>query len=93
MIDANFNRAREGLCVMEYNARFNHNNCAICHQLKIILHDLREEGESLWLKFLSPRNSKHDVCAIEREDLDTKLARYSHNDLIDVVAAKANRAE
>ena len=93
IIDANFNRALESLRVMEYIARHNHNDCTISHRLKTILHDLREEGKSLRLKFLSPRNSKHDVCAIEREDLDTKLARYAHNELINVVAAKANRAE
>ena len=71
IIDTNFNRARESLRVMEYIVRFNHNNCTISHQLKTILHDLREEGKSLRLKFLSQRNSKHDVCAIERENLDT----------------------
>ena len=43
IIDANFNRAREGLRVMEYIARFNHSDCTVSHQLKTIRHDLRDE--------------------------------------------------
>lgn len=93
ILDANFNRASEGLRVLEDIARFILNSYTISHQLKTIRHDLREESKSLGLKILSQRNSQHDVGVSKREDLDTKLAGHAHNDLIDVVAANAKRAE
>ena len=78
---------------MGYIARLNHKDCIISHQSQTIPHDLRGEGKSLQLELLSPRNSKHDVCIIEKEDFDTKLARYAHNDAINVIAAKTIRVK
>lgn len=47
ILDANLNRAREALRVMEDIARFALNDAALSGELKAIRHDLREAVETL----------------------------------------------
>jgi thiamine-phosphate pyrophosphorylase len=92
IIDANFNRASEGLRVLEDIARFTLNDYTISQQLKTMRHNLAEKSKSLALELLSQRNSQHDVGA----NLEThagQLAGKEHKDLISVITANAKRVE
>ena len=59
ILDANFNRASEGLRSLEDIVLCVLNSYTISHQLKTICHDLREKSKLLGLKLLSQRNSQH----------------------------------
>lgn len=89
MLDANVNRAREALRVMEDAARFALDHAEICDALKSMRHDLRDAVEGIvpregWLE--ANRDSPGDVgIAI------STTSEMSRGGLIDVVVAAAKR--
>lgn len=88
ILDANLNRAREALRVMEDIARFALNDAALSGELKAIRHDLREAVETLmpgWLE--ANRDTPGDVGT----SLKTQ-AELSRSSLADVAIAAGKRA-
>lgn len=87
MLDANYNRAREALRVMEDAARFAFNDESLCEALKALRHDLREALASLppgWME--ANRDTHGDVGTTISTD-----AEMSRADLRDVVIAAGKR--
>ncbi|MBI2854805.1 MAG: thiamine phosphate synthase [Chloroflexi bacterium] len=87
-IDANLNRAREGMRVLEDIARFTLNDAALSKQFKDLRHQISAATATLGLHLLSDRDSSHDVGAEARpaEDL-------GRPDLIALSTANARRVE
>ena len=90
ILDANFNRAREAMRVMEDGARFALNDANLCESLKSMRHALREIADRLqpagggWLE--ANRDTPGDVgTAI------TTPAEKTRNNLLDVVIAAGKR--
>ncbi len=88
LIDANANRAREALRVMEDVARFSLDDAALCAALKSLRHDLRAALEPLESRgnLLAWRDSPGDVGAT----ISTHAEGVRHS-LRDVAAAAAKR--
>jgi len=63
ILDANFNRAREGLRVVEEIARFVLEDAGLVSQLKEARHNLGQVIENLPLPLLKARDSRADVGA------------------------------
>ena len=61
IIDANLNRAGEGLRLLEEIARLLLNDAALTQQLKTIRHELLREDIPLYQQFLQARNAADDV--------------------------------
>lgn len=64
MLDANVNRAREGLRVMEDAARFGLDDAALCGELKAIRHDLRAALDAagvVYSDLMAARDTPGDV--------------------------------
>src|SRR5437867_1452942 len=61
ILDANFNRAREALRVLEDLARFHHDDAAFAASLKDARHALDVEARPHAKAFLSARDSESDV--------------------------------
>jgi thiamine-phosphate pyrophosphorylase len=85
IIDANLNRASEGLRFMEDVARFLLNDAALSEQLKTARHGLAREARALGVQLLSQRDSEGDVGA--------ELCGEAEQDLGGLVSANAKRAE
>jgi thiamine-phosphate pyrophosphorylase len=82
IIDANLNRAREGLRVMEDVARFHLNDSALCERIKVARHALQQCVEAAgWTEFelQSARDTPGDVGTTIK--VDTELARSSIRDV------------
>jgi len=90
IIDANTNRASEGLRLLEDIARFILNDAGLSQQLKAMRHSLVEETKSLGVKLLSQRDSEHDVGA-SGENTIARAAKQSQQDLPSVITANAKR--
>ena len=95
IVDANLNRASEGLRLLEDIARFILNDSTLSQQFKNLRHNLAEETKLLGIKLLSHRNAEHDIGAtftlpspFEGEGLGE-----SQRDLPSVITANAKRAE
>lgn len=95
IVDANLNRASEGLRLLEDIARFILNDSTLSQQFKNLRHNLAEETKLLGIKLLSHRNVAHDVgvtltlpSPFEGEGLGE-----SQRDLTSVITANAKRAE
>ncbi len=94
MIDANTNRASEGLRVMEDLARFSLNNSNLSSQLKHQRHALRSAVESIGLTqhdLLASRDTSSDVgtrITTSTEDLRTN----AHSDIASAAAKRAQEA-
>ena len=91
IIDANLNRASEGLRFLEDIARFLLNDAEISQQLRAMRHNLAQEVKPLGVKLLSRRDSERDVGA-------TLVSQYplegeAQQDLPGLIAANAKRAE
>src|SRR5262245_25384532 len=89
IIDANANRAREALRVMEDVARFSLNHAALSGSLKSIRHDIQATLESLSLDrtaLVASRDSDTDVGTTIKTE--TEFARAG---LHDTAAAAASR--
>jgi thiamine-phosphate pyrophosphorylase len=90
IIDANTNRASEGLRLLEDIARFILNDAGLNQQLKAVRHGLAEETKSLGIKLLSQRDAEHDVGA-RGEDTSARAAKQSRQDLPSIITANAKR--
>ena len=85
IVDANLNRASEGLRFLEEVARFLLEDAALSQQVKSLRHSLAQESMSLGVGLLSQRDSEHDVGA--------EGFAEAQQDLPGLVAANAKRAE
>jgi thiamine-phosphate pyrophosphorylase len=98
MIDANVNRACEGLRVLEDVARFAINDRGLSQRLRAARHDLVADNEPLHAALLSGRDSEYDVgrhaalppIQVQRKT-DTEYG--STADLLGLVTANAKRVE
>jgi thiamine-phosphate pyrophosphorylase len=96
ILDANLNRSREGLRVLEDVARFLLDDGELSRGLKTIRHDLARETRSLRIGLLSDRDSEHDVghpSATPYQTRELDPGKTSHKDLPDLVRANARRVE
>lgn len=87
ILDANANRAREAMRVMEDAARFALNDASLCESLKTLRHDLRKALDGLppgWLE--ANRATPDDVGT----SLSTEPERHRTN-LVEVVIAAGKR--
>lgn len=89
ILDANTNRAAEGLRVLEDIARFGFDNRKISARLRKIRHSVRELFEGRELDFLKTRNAAGDVGAVTsgKESPDTR------KDCRDTVLANCKRVQ
>jgi len=92
IIDANLNRSREGLRVLEDVARFLINDVELSHRLRTLHHDLAKETKSLSLGLLSQRDSEHDIGARMVAGYEP-TSKQSLQDLYGLVTANAKRVE
>lgn len=88
IVDANLNRAREGLRLLEDVARFVLNDPRLSQQLKDLRHELARASSPLQTKLLAARDPAHDVGAGQRPE--TELGR---TDLTALIRANARRVE
>ena len=93
IIDANLNRASEGLRLLEDTARFILNDSTLSKQFKNLRHNLAEETKLLSLKLLSHRNAEHDVGVTTENVSYEQAVKQSQRDLLSVITANAKRAE
>jgi len=96
MIDANLDRASEGLRVLEDVARFLLNNTELSQRLRTLRHDLARETKSLRVGLLSQRDSEHDVgyaYPITPGERDPNMKTPSIPGSLDLVTANAKRVE
>src|SRR3990170_5930348 len=76
MLDANLDRAREGLRVLEDIARFALNDSALSERLKGLRHSLTMEGSVIAL--LSARDIEGDTAAfLDTESEGTRSSMFS----------------
>ena len=92
IIDANLNRSREGLRVLEDVARFLLNDVELSQRLRTLRHDLAQETKSLSVGLLSQRDSEHDVGARMGASYEPET-KQSLQDLSGLVTANAKRVE
>ncbi|MFH1088188.1 MAG: thiamine phosphate synthase [Chloroflexota bacterium] len=88
IIDANLNRAAEGLRVLEDLARFIVSDAAISGELKLMRHELAESAGPLAVSLLSGRDAEHDVGAAPRGP-----GWQSYPGLLSLATANAARVE
>ncbi len=93
IIDANLNRASEGLRLLEDVARFILNDARLSQQLKAMRHSLVEETKSLGLELLSQRDSEHDVgvTLTQSSPFGEEGSGETHQDLPGIITANAKR--
>jgi len=86
LLDANANRAREGLRVVEDYARFVLDDEALCRELKQMRHDLVGATSKLLLEAILQRNTPADVGTTIATDAEGRRVGIS-----DVVSAAGKR--
>ncbi len=84
VIDANLNRLKEGIRVVEDIARYSQNNKTLSAQLKLLRHQSRVDT---LLQLLNSRDSKNDVL---RPSIESEMNR---NDLQSIIVANYKRAQ
>jgi len=89
IVDANLNRASEGLRFLENVARFTIGDSPLCQQFKNMRHDLAEETKSLGVNLLSHRDAGHDIGA----SIKSAAHKQDRRDLSNLITANAKRAE
>ena len=67
ILDANLNRAREALRVLEDIVRFSTDDSSLSGELKKLRHDLSGLAEKIYPKLLAGRDSSRDVGRATRE--------------------------
>ncbi len=87
LLDANANRAREALRVIEDYARFIVNSASLQAELKQLRHDLSEATESLLSEAMLHRDTPGDVGTANSTEHE-----FDREDLTDVVTAAGKRA-
>jgi len=85
MIDANLNRAGEGLRVLEDVARFLLADAGLSERLRTLRHGLADQARGMQPALLSERDSENDVGA--------RTGVSPQQDVQDVVTANARRVE
>jgi thiamine-phosphate pyrophosphorylase len=93
VMDANVNRCREGLRVLEDVARFVLNDAQLSQRLKTLRHDLTRETKQWDVKLLSHRNAEHDVGIAQPANRGAGVKAAWPQGLLDLVAANAKRVE
>ena len=91
IIDANLNRAREGLRVLEEIARFINDDSNLTKQVKDIRHEIIStvnEFDFNYLERLNARDSETDVGREHKGNLEIK-----RKELLDMMAANFSRVE
>lgn len=88
LIDANLNRASEGLRTLEDVARFVLNDARLSADLKSLRHDLTQEYAPHQKALLSARDSARDVAAFVEQESEARRTGVS-----DIVTASARRVE
>ena len=85
LLDANLNRSREGLRVIEDVARFLYNDKELCKKLKNLRHNLSKITKSVYPRLVKSRDSEKDV------GLSIKEGKRSN--LKDILFANFRRVE
>ena len=67
VIDANFNRAREALRIIEDSARFINDDEKIYARVKRLRHELSRLTQGIYPRLLRNRDSVSDVSALKKE--------------------------
>jgi len=93
IVDANLNRASEGLRLLEDIARFILDDSTLTQQFKNLRHNLAEETELLGTKLLAHRDAEHDVGASMESAGYGRASKQPERDLPSVIMANAKRAE
>ena len=95
IVDANLNRASEGLRFLEDIARFILDDSTLSKQFKNLRHNLAEEAKSWDVKLLSHRDAEHDVGATLTLPSPSKGEGLgeTQRDLSSLITANAKRAE
>ncbi|TYQ18389.1 UNVERIFIED_CONTAM: thiamine-phosphate pyrophosphorylase [Acetivibrio alkalicellulosi] len=89
IIDANINRASEGVRVLEDLARFYYNDKNICGKLKEIRHGIRKEVMSHLPSLLDSRDSHKDVGL----EVSKELKIDSKTSMIELITANFKRLQ
>jgi len=84
LIDANLNRLREGIRVIEDINRYVHNHSQLTHRLKALRHQLQEAYNPNRIVY---RDIENDI---QKESIPSELSRTTLNDII---VANFSRAE
>lgn len=89
IIDANLNRASEGIRVVEDIARFSYNNKDMAGRLRTVRHSLRKKTDHLKDELLSSRDSVKDIGRVisSSNNLDKK------DDVSNIINANFKRAQ
>ena len=87
VIDANLNRLKEGVRVVEDIARYLENNKELASKLKAIRHQAILEGEGEYTSLLNSRDSVNDVL---RPTIKSEMNR---SNLQDIIIANYKRAQ
>ena len=85
LLDANLNRAREGLRVIEDVARFLYNDEELCKNLRNLRHNLSKITKSVYLRLVKSREPEKDVGLFIKEG--------KRNNINDIVFANFRRVE
>jgi len=85
LLDANLNRAREGLRVVEDTARFVWNDEAMYRRVRALRHKLHDLTAASYKKLVASRDSDADA--------GRKMKEASRSSLAAVVSANVRRAE
>jgi thiamine-phosphate pyrophosphorylase len=96
IIDANLNRSREGLRVLEDVARFLLDDAELSRGLRILRHDLARQTKSLRIELLSVRDAEHDVghpSSAYREKGKRGVDATPLANLPDLITANSKRVE
>lgn len=91
IIDANLNRASEGLRLLEDVARFVLNDVTLTQQLRTMRHGLAEQTKPLSIKLLSQRDAEHDIGLKTDKGLSREKTQQYQTDLAGVIIANAKR--
>lgn len=89
IIDANINRASEGIRVLEDIARFYYNNASLTEKLKRLRHEIRKNIMEYLPQCISERNALDDVGLPVSGSLNVD----GRNDLFEVIAANFKRCQ
>lgn len=87
IIDANINRASEGLRFLEDVARFLLNDSQLTEQLKALRHNIVQSAGDYGINLLTRRDSERDVGVLSIQPAEKK------SDVVDLVRANAKRVE
>ncbi|MDP4180398.1 MAG: thiamine phosphate synthase [Bacillota bacterium] len=89
LIDANINRASEGIRVLEDISRFYLDNAELTSKLKTLRHDTRKSMNTLAFEFVKYRDSDGDIGPA----VSAKLNVEGKKDLKELIAANFKRAQ